>query len=331
MKDSRIELKVGLFVAVGLVLLALLVLEFNKGFTMFNHYTLYLRLPNAAGIKRNADVMMAGVPIGEVADLKLEEPEDRTVLLTVKIDSAYKIRTNASIHVDALGFLGDQYIEVTPSTNVQAGFWKDGDTVVGEAPFNMQEAVRSVSGLVDTAKKTANDIDQMFIRINKTFLNDETLTNFLTNLTATLSNADVMTRGAVTVIQDAQILLHTNTNAFNATVSNLVAASAKLDTVADKVDSLIATNRDKVNEAIQNLRDTSASARQIAADLQAGKGMAGTLLKDSQMQADTKSLVSNANATAASINTFFTNLDQYGLWHMLWKQKPAKGKTEPAR
>jgi phospholipid/cholesterol/gamma-HCH transport system substrate-binding protein len=114
MNDTRIELKVGFFVAVGLALLAVLVLSFSRGLTLFNSsYQLRLILPSAAGLKPTADVMMAGVPIGKASELALL-PDGRSVQVTVSILSKYKIRTNAVFHVDALGFLGDQYIEVTP-------------------------------------------------------------------------------------------------------------------------------------------------------------------------------------------------------------------------
>jgi phospholipid/cholesterol/gamma-HCH transport system substrate-binding protein len=180
MNNTRIELKVGFFVAVGLALLAVLVLSFSRGLTLFNSsYQLRLILPNAAGLKPTADVMMAGVPIGKASDLELL-PDGRSVAVTVSILSKYKIRTNAVFHVDSLGFLGDQYIEVTPSTNLAAGFWQHGDVVQGESPFNMQQAVRSVAGLLDQAKKTVADLDRAINTVNGTLFSEQSMSNLRT-------------------------------------------------------------------------------------------------------------------------------------------------------
>jgi phospholipid/cholesterol/gamma-HCH transport system substrate-binding protein len=145
MKDTRIEVKVGFFVAAGLALLAVVVLSFSKGMTIFErHYKLTITFDSAAGLKPTADVMMAGVTIGQSTGLELTN-NGRSVAVKVSILSKYQVRTNAIFHVDALGFLGDQFISVTPSTNLEAGFWQDGGQVQGQSPFNMQEAVRSVS------------------------------------------------------------------------------------------------------------------------------------------------------------------------------------------
>ncbi len=89
------------------------------------------------------------------------------------------------------------------------------------------------------------------------------------------------------------------------------------------------TNRGDVNETVQNLRDTSASFKQLAADLQAGNGLAGGLLKDRRNESPMTVLLSNANAIAAAFSTFGSNLNQRGIWHMLWKPKPAERNRRP--
>jgi phospholipid/cholesterol/gamma-HCH transport system substrate-binding protein len=319
MNDSRIELKVGFFVAVGLALLAVLVLSFSRGLTLFHtSYDLRILLPNAAGLKPTADVMMAGVPIGKASAMELlPNGPSVTVAVTVSILSKYKIRTNAVFHVDSLGFLGDQYIEVTPSTNLEAGYWPPGAVVQGESPFNMQEAVRSVAGLMDQAKKTVTDLDGAIATVNSTMLSEQSMSNF----GVALSNINSMTGIAVQVAQRADDLIHSDSPAVGTAVTNLRSFSERLNLMAGDLDRLVATNRPVVDETIRNLRDTSAAFKQVAVDLEAGKGLAGGLLKDQDLKAETTSLISNANAMTAAFSAFGSNLNQRGLWHMLWKPK----------
>jgi phospholipid/cholesterol/gamma-HCH transport system substrate-binding protein len=327
MNERRVELKVGAFVVAGLALLALLVLSFSRGNTLFNStYRLRILLPSAAGLKPSADVMMSGVPIGRASGLELL-PDGRSVAVNVSVLSKYKVRTNAVFHIDALGFLGDQYVEVTPSLDTNAGYLQDGDTVEGESPFNMQEAVRSVSGLLEQAKKTVTDIDRAITNANHTVLSTRTLTSF----GLTISNLETMTEGAARVVQGAEDLVHSNTASVNAAVANLRTFSEKLNSTADDLDRLVATNRAALDQTVQNLRDFSASAKQVAADLQAGKGLAGGLLKDDEMKAHLAALVSNANTMAATFATFGSNLNQKGIWSMLWKPKNPERRKDPAR
>jgi phospholipid/cholesterol/gamma-HCH transport system substrate-binding protein len=331
MNQTRYATTVGIFVAVGLGLIALLVLNFSQGLTLFNQtYKLHIIMPSTAGLKPAADVMMSGVPIGKVVGPDLV-PGGRAVNITVTILSKYKIPKESVFKINALGFLGDQYVEVTPpawsptETNRPLGNLQDGNTVVGEAPFDMLEAVRSTADLLGQARKTIKDLDQAITNINRTVLSDETLES----LSLSVSNFASVTKIAVKTVQGADDLVHSNTPAVTAMVTNLEAVSQKLNLMSDQLEQIISTNQNDVHEAIKNLRDTTGSFKQVAAGLQAGEGLAGGLLKDEAMKAEAASLISNANFLAAQFGAFGSNLNKDGIWHMLWKHKKNEGSAEP--
>lgn len=331
MNDSRLAWKVGLFVAAGLLLLAALILNFSKGITLFaSTYSLKITMPTVAGLKSTADVMMAGVPIGKVTHTELID-DGRSVSITVTILSKYKIRKDSKFHIDALGFLGDQYVEITPpSTAPESGppeYFKDGDTVVGEAPFNLQEAVRSTAGLLDSAKVMMKDIDTAITNVNRSVLSASTLANF----TLSLSNIQALSGDAINVVNGAKVLLASNSIPVHAAVTNLEAFSGKANGIADDLNAIILTNRENLTLAVQNLRDTTANFKQLSADLQAGRGLAGSVLKDEHMKVQVSELISNVDATAANLSFFSSNLNQRGVWSMLWKPKrPPAGSVPPA-
>jgi len=320
MNDSRLEWKVGLFVSAGLLLLAALILNFSKGITLFEStYSLKIVMPTVAGLKATADVMMAGVPVGKVTKSELED-EGRSVMITAEVLSKYKIPKDAKFHIDALGFLGDQYIEVTPPAAVPGAareYFKDGDTVIGEAPFNMQEAVRSTAGLLDTAKQTMKDLDAAVTNINRTVLSPATLSDFMLSL----SNIENLSEDAMTVVNGAKQLLSSNSIPVHAAATNLELFAEKANAIADNLDMVVTTNGETLTEALKNFRDTTASFKQVAQDLQAGQGVAGGLLRDEHMKTQVADLISNANLTAESLAYFTSNLNKQGIWRMLWKPK----------
>jgi len=332
MNDSRFAIKVGLFVCVGTALLALLILNFSKGNTLGRStYKLYVLLPNAAGLKPAADVMMSGVPIGRVTTMDLTN-NDTSVKITVSILNKYKnkIRTDAKFHIDALGFLGDQYIEVSApgsagseSTN-ETAYLQDADEVVGEATFNMTEAVQSISSVVEQAKKTMKDLDQSITNVNNSALSANTLTHFV----QAVSNLDIVSQRAVVAAQGVEDLLSSNTAPFTATLANFQALSVRLTNTAAELDQVIVANQDDVRKMVKKLRAASDEIEQIASNLQAGQGTVGRLLKDEKMSAQIASMVSNASVMAAEFSTFGSNLNQKGIWAMLWK--PKHKEKEPA-
>ncbi len=324
MKDTRIELKVGFFVAVGLALLAVLILSFSRGTTLFaSTYKIRLLLPNAAGLKPTADIMMAGIPIGKATSMELL-PDGRSVIVNMTVLSRYPIRTNSDFQIDALGFLGDEYISVTPPTNVATQFLKDGDIVLGRTPFNMQEAIRSVSGLLEHAQVLVKDADRSVNNLNSTILSEHSLTN----LGAALANLQKISAAGLKAAEEAEYLVHSNGPAVDQAVANLKTFSEKLNSTVADLDRIIATNGPGVDAAIQNLRDSSASIKQVAADLQAGKGLVGGLLKDESMKMEAAAAISNANATIVSFGTLASNINQRGFWSMLWKPKHTDKKLD---
>jgi phospholipid/cholesterol/gamma-HCH transport system substrate-binding protein len=331
MNNSRFEYKVGLFVFVGVALVALLILNFSKGVTLFTStYKLRVILPNAAGLKPSADVMMAGVPIGKVTDMDLAA-DSKSVNITVDILSRYKIRKTAVFQIDSLGFLGDQYVEVSapsgPAPTNEAEFLQDGDLVMGAATFNMTEAVQSISGVVDEAKKTMRDLDQAITNVNASALSTNTLAHFV----LAVSNLQVVSERAVAAANRADDLLSTNAASFTTTISNFQVLSASLTNTAARLDQIVATNQDDVRSVVTNLTVASDQFKQIAVDLQAGKGPAGALLKDDKLKEQMAAVVSNANALTAEFSIFGSNLNQRGIWAMLWRPKHTETNRPTAR
>jgi phospholipid/cholesterol/gamma-HCH transport system substrate-binding protein len=91
MSKARFEWKVGLFVFIGLVLLAGLLLEFSKGLTFFRPtYQILLRVDNAGSLRTSAQVLMSGVQVGTVSDIRLA-PSGKYVTITLRIFSTFRI------------------------------------------------------------------------------------------------------------------------------------------------------------------------------------------------------------------------------------------------
>jgi phospholipid/cholesterol/gamma-HCH transport system substrate-binding protein len=327
MNDSRLQYKVGFFVVVSLILIALLILNFSKGVT-FGHSTYSLRivLPNAAGLKATADVMMAGVSIGKVTTEELA-PDGRSVNIKVTILSRYKIPHKALFHIDSLGFLGDQYVEVSApaGTDPAQGYLKDGDIVMGTASFNLIEAAQSISGLIDQAKKTIKDLDQSITNVNASALSTNTLSHFV----VAVSNLQVVSDRAVVAAGRAERLLSDNEEAFHSAIGNFLSLSARLTNTAGQLDQIVLTNKDDIRKIVSNLNVASGQLKQMAADLEAGKGPMGSLLKDEQLKTQIASVVSNTDVMTSEFGMFGHNLNQHGIWATLWKPKHVETNQPP--
>ena len=78
---AKKEWKVGLFLAIALVVAAALIINFSKGTNPFTKTTLlHLTTKNVDGLKRNSVVLMAGVPVGSISAIRLDTKNGEVTL-----------------------------------------------------------------------------------------------------------------------------------------------------------------------------------------------------------------------------------------------------------
>jgi phospholipid/cholesterol/gamma-HCH transport system substrate-binding protein len=303
MKNSRLEWKVGLFVVVSLVVMAALVLRFSKGATLFTKtYEIYLRTANVGGIIPGAVVLMAGVRIGYVEATDLQAG-GKTVLIKLKILKKYPVYPDAIFSIKQAGFLGDRYVSIEPKQN--KGEPLQADSVVDiEEPFDLQEVARSAVGLLQRVDDTAKKLNDAVTRIDKTLFAENTLTN----LTVTVSNFRMLSDEATATLNGINQFVITNTHPLSASVSNLVVFSDQLKQASREVLLTISTNRQEVAAAIKNIESASMQVDKLVTDLQAGKGLAGSVLKDDELKRD-------FTETMHNLNLLSSNLNSYGLFY----------------
>jgi ABC-type transporter Mla subunit MlaD len=320
MSKSRLEWKVGLFVFIGLALLAALLLEFSKGVTFFRPtYTIYLSSENlGGGLKLRAQVLMAGVQIGSVSDISLS-PGGTNVILALRIYRSYEIHTDARFTIETSGFLGDQYVSVLPTLNAD-GVFKDGGMARTEPSLSIQEMARSAMGFLSRVDETVKKLNDALEDISRVLLNPETLTN----LSITAANLRQMSERANVTLDGINAFVATNSPVLSASSTNLMAFSERMNQFGVAVNEVIATNRPSIDAAVKNIESSSEVLNSLVRDVQAGKGFAGEVLKNDRISANLSQVASNLSITTS-------NLNRLGLWGILWQHKPPKTNSAPQR
>jgi phospholipid/cholesterol/gamma-HCH transport system substrate-binding protein len=317
MDKKRLEWRVGLFVFIGLVGLALLLLQFSKGTSLFKPtYDLFLKAKNVGGLKTRAAVLMAGVQIGTVTDIKLI-PQGTNVTITLKIYSQYEIRKDARILIEQSGFLGDQYVAVVPTLN-QAEPWKAGDHPTAEEPFSIGEVARSAAGFLQRVDQTTKSLDEAIADVRRLVLNEQTLTN----LSATVGNARLASERAVVTVNNINSLVETNSQSVAFAVSNVVFFSQQINQFAGGLEEVLATNSTELATSMKNIESSTVALKTVLEDVQAGKGLAGTVLRNDQLAA-------NVNTIAANLTITTSNLNRLGLWRFLWHKEVVETNKAP--
>ena len=302
--------KVGLFVFIGIVLIGALMLNFSRGVGLFRpKYELSMRVRSVAGLKERSSVNLSGVQIGNVKSVKLDQ-KTKTVIVRLTILKEFPLHNDSKFVIEQIGVLGDQFVIIYPGSP-EAPLLKNGDEVIGAEPFNLNEVAQSANSLLKQFDHLGSTVEKAIGRLNDQILDARTLSN----LSLTIENFQGLSGHAVGLIDNASGVISNAGPVLTLSLTNLFEFSRRLEKVAMEVDETIITNRMELNESMKNLRDATASLKQMSADLQSGKGLAGSLLKDEELRAQVFATVNN-------LTMLSSNLNRYGLLYKPKEPKP---------
>lgn len=112
MKKFDVELAVGLFVILGIICLGYLSVKLGRMEVLGTEgYEVYALFSNSGGLKAGSSVMIAGVDVGRVKGITLENYQARIIL---SLPEDVKIQEDAIASIKTKGLIGEKYIEITP-------------------------------------------------------------------------------------------------------------------------------------------------------------------------------------------------------------------------
>ncbi len=130
METRTLEIGVGAFVAAGLAALFMLAMQVSNLSTFTadeNTYTVTARFENIGGLKVRSAVTMAGVPIGRVVGIEVDQNLYEAVVRLAIQRKYSRIPDDSTASILTAGLLGEQYV------GLEAGgsdhYLKDGDRI----------------------------------------------------------------------------------------------------------------------------------------------------------------------------------------------------------
>jgi len=112
MRRGTLELVVGLFILAGIACLGYMSIKYAKMEVMGNNgYLVTAVFPSIAGLKNGALVEIAGVEIGRVKQITLDNYKAKVQL---SIKGAVQLQDDAIARIKTKGLLGEKYIDIVP-------------------------------------------------------------------------------------------------------------------------------------------------------------------------------------------------------------------------
>ena len=133
------DLIVGLFVAVGLAAIAYLSIQVGGvSYAGRGGLVLHATFDQIGGLKPRAPVSVAGVTVGQVREIGLDDSLRARVTLEVDEDLALPVDSSAAIHTE--GLLGDQFVALEPGG--EEALLEDGEEIeVTESALSVERLI----------------------------------------------------------------------------------------------------------------------------------------------------------------------------------------------
>lgn len=153
MEKKWLEFSVGVFLIVGFLCLAYL--SFSLGHLGFGRSSYEVRavFHNVSGLKSNAAVTMAGVNIGDVRQVLLQNGQ---AVVVMSIQNEVQIEEDSVASIKTMGIIGDKYVAISPGA-MEKYIEPGGEIRETRAPLDLESLIsKFVFGSLDSKPKAAD-------------------------------------------------------------------------------------------------------------------------------------------------------------------------------
>lgn len=283
------EAKVGAFTLGGLGLLLAVILFFGGLRLGGSHdYMLYAGFGRAVGLNPEAQVLLSGVPIGQVQDIV---SDGRGVTVSMTIHDGVKIPRGSSITIAQPGIMGDKFVIITPS--VRTDYYGSGDYLYGEDEMGM---------------------DTMFIELNKMIVQvEDMLTSlnsivgapgFQTSVVQLVVNMEQMTAHLDGLTATLEQMAEENRGNLSGTIANMNIMTGNLVQTTESVERIVANletvgadpaTAENLKKTLANITEATERISRIAEDIESVTG-------NTETQEDAHVLIHNARQLSDRAN-----------------------------
>ena len=266
------EAKVGLLVITGAVILLYMTFAVGKyHFGEQKGYLLQATFDSVAGLDVKASVRMAGVKIGTVERVALD---DSHALVTMRIDEDVHVLHGTEASIKTLGLLGEKYVEFVPvrtgkPQQVSPGgspYYSAGEKVQATiSPSDVDKLINQLSAISDDVKQITASLRQVL----GTEQGEHSMEDMLNDLHETTAN-----------IKDFSHTLQSDGSELVMRLNELVAS----------LNGVVGDNRDNLKVTMENVKEASKSAELALASIEnaaqkidRGEGTIGKLVNNDSM------------------------------------------------
>lgn len=275
----RDEVLVGIVAVVALAVAIMGSLFLARG-ALAPGYPVYAVFPWGAGLRAGQPVLLSGVTVGYVDDVRFRR--DGFLVVAMRVDKSYQIPKSTTARVVPNGVFGDMMVAMSPGEMTLEDF-AVGDTIPAGAPaVGMGDVLARVDSI-------GRDLQAITRAVNRELVEERGLAS----LRQTVNNANRLIE-TISQVAQAQSEELTRTQQSLQRVANAVDSSK----IASTVQSM-GQAADAVSALSTDLRVTTSRLNSVLQRLETTDGTAGLLMNDPGLYRDTRALLTRLDSLTA--------------------------------
>lgn len=275
----KTEYKVGIFVAIGLLIFAYLVLWLGtREIEIFKKegYILKTRFTTLAGLEKNSSVRVAGVRVGRVRDIDLKEGMAE---ITMFIYKDVKIREGSKAAVSSMGIMGEKYVEIFPGPPEEP-FLRENSYVEGIQPLSIDQLGQTFYSLGEDVKS----VGKIIIDALREPSGENRLKNLISNLEVITQNLREISMSMSSDYPEMKKSVYSLAGKIDSDIAKI---SSDFGRISKQINSLIAENKGDISKGVESLNLTMEKAQKLISELEEltkkikdGEGLASKVIND---------------------------------------------------
>jgi phospholipid/cholesterol/gamma-HCH transport system substrate-binding protein len=276
------EFKVGLLVLVVAGLIAVMSMRVSEDPTVGGAKKYWFLTPNASGLVKKSAVKMAGIPIGVIKDIRLEDGIARVDMV---VRDVVDLRQSARVEIKANGILGDKYVEISP------GSPEDPPLASGEQIVNVNDKA-SMDGLLSQVSEIGSSLKTVAVTLKEAVADQGSDKHILGRI---VQNIDRLTGDLANITSE-------NKDRVNDILAEINSVTRTLSTVLNNGDNGVKQTWARLDRVLKNVEEVTAKINQ-------GQGTIGKLINDEKTVEEINAAVEGINNLLDASNKLQTSID----------------------
>ncbi|HZK93267.1 MAG TPA: MlaD family protein [Prolixibacteraceae bacterium] len=164
--SEKFKVRLGIFVAGGLMLFILTIFIIGKQKNLFNPvYTLNSTFYNVSGLQVGNNIRFAGINVGTVDNILIINDSTAKVLMMIRKDVQKFIKKDCEAAIGSEGLMGDRLIIITQGS-ADAALAQEGDQLASLEPVETDAIMASLKVTAGNVEIITQQLAEIMLKIN---------------------------------------------------------------------------------------------------------------------------------------------------------------------